>query len=480
MQVIPRLLSMAAAASLAVGMAACSPDKDTILEPTGSGSTPTFAKVSAALVSSCAGCHSAGSGRTFIATMDSAALLASGLVNPTNPSASTLLIKPRSTSHGGGIVSTFTSSDSALVAAWVSKAPAVDVTTLTAVKTEFAPVIDGSGDALWLQATPLNVAIAGGWAAAKEVSVRAMYDDGYLYMLLRWKDNQASYRRQPWVKNADGSWAVSAAKPAPENGVDDWQTYMAKHGGTAFNSEAPENMYEDKVAMIWNTYVAATTVPEFETVGCATACHDPTKGNKPGTTYNYSRNDLAAKKYLTVPGQILDMWHWKMQRMNMNAQMDDQYVKFWLPVNDASAGNGGRSTDAGSPSPYRENPATSGRPTYKSLTQGILPSIYSFQETDTLRMTDAEVAALPVGTLVANMITQRTGGSRGDIDAKGYYDAVAKTWTLEIRRRLLTGDGNDVQFDDLSRKYKFGLAIFDNAQIEHSTSGSPLKLSFKR
>ncbi len=482
MRSLTRFLSTIAAVTLAAVVAGCTAEKDAITLPLDNShsSTPTFANVSTALKTSCSTCHSVGSGRNFTVAMDSATLLASGLVNPASPSASTLLLKPRSTSHGGGIVSTFTSSDSALIAAWISKAPAVDVTTLTAVKTEFAPAIDGSGDALWFQATPLIVPIAGGWAAAKEVSVRAMYDDGYLYMLLKWKDNQASYRRQPWVKNADGTWAVSAAKPAPENGVDDWASYMAKRGGAAFNNEATEFMYEDKVAMIWNTYAAATTVPEFETVGCASACHDPNKGNKPGTTYNYLRNDLAAKKFLTVPGQILDMWHWKMQRMNVNSQIDDQYVRYWQQVNDASAGSGGRATDGGSPSPYRENPATNGRPTFKSLTQGILPSIYSFQETDTLRMTDTELAALPIGSLIANMITQRTGGSRGDIDAKGNFDPAAKTWTLEVRRRLVTGDGNDVQFDDLSRMYKFGIAVFDNAQIEHSISGTPLKLSFKR
>ena len=35
-----------------------------------------------------------------------------------------------------------------------------------------------------------------------------------------------------------------------------------------------------------------------------------------------------------------------------------------------------RATDLGSPSPYRENPATNGHPVFKSLTQGMLPSIY--------------------------------------------------------------------------------------------------------
>jgi hypothetical protein len=479
MRYMMRFFGLAAAMCLTATATACTEEKDGIVIPISRSDEASFTNVSAALRAACATCHAASSARVFIATMDSSTLVASGLISPTTPGSSAILSKPRSAAHGGGIVSAFSTRDSALVAAWVSKLPAVDATMVTAVRTEFAPVIDGIGDALWLQGTPLTVPIAGGWAAANSVTARAMYDDGYLYMLLKWKDNQASYRRNPWVKKADGTWAVSAAKPAPENG-DDWATYMTKHGGAAFDNEAAEYMYEDKVALIWNTYAAATTVPEFETVGCASACHDPTKGNKPGTTYNYSRNDLAAKKYLTVPGQILDMWHWKMQRMNINAQMDDQYVKAWVPVNDGTAANGGRATDGGSPSPYRENPATNSRPTFKSATQGYLPYTYSFSESDTLRMTDLEVAALPVGTMIANMITQRTNGSRGDVDAKGVFDAVTKTWTLEIRRRLVTGDGNDVQFDDLTRKYKWGVAVFDNAQIEHSISGTPMTLMFRR
>lgn len=466
-----------AAIMLAAGLAACTADKDAISGPGGGLNDPTFANASSALQTACVTCHGAASGRNFRTTMDSATLVASGFLDPANPAASQILIKPRSASHGGGIVAAFSTRDSALVAAWIGTLPNVSANTVNAVKTDFAPIIDGVGESTWLQATPLNVQIAGGWAAAASVSVRAMYDNGYVYMMLRWTDNEASFRRQPWIKNADGSWSVTAAKPAPTDGQT-WQQYMAARGGVNFNREAPEYMYEDKLAMIWNTY-GASTVPEFETVGCAAVCHDPAANGGPGTTYNYTRNDLAAKKYTNAAGQILDMWHWKMVRQNMNGKMHDQYVRYWVPVNDASAANGGRATDAGAQG-YASNPAVNGRPTYKSATQGLLPAIYSWPVTDTLRMTDPEVAALPVGTLVANMMTSALNGSNADIDGRGAYDAVLKQWTYEIRRRLVTTDpGTDVQFDDLARVYKFGIAIFDNAQIEHSISGVPLRLVFK-
>lgn len=477
MQAISRLLSMATVAALAVGMAACSPDKDTIVEPIGGGNNPTFANVSAALVSACGSCHNVASGRTFIATMDSARLVASGLVNPASPGTSAILVKARSAAHGGGIVTAYSAGDIALATAWIAALPNIGAATLTSMRTEFAPTIDGIGEALWLQSQPLTVAIGGGWAAATSVAIRAMHDGNYLYMYLRWDDKGASYVRNPWLKNADGSWSVSPAKPAPTAGMD-WAAYMASRGGASFNPEAPEFMYEDKLAIIWNTY-GATTVPEFEQTGCAAACHDPAKGGSPGTTYNSVRPDLAAKKYLTVPGQILDMWHWKLVRQNMNSKIDDQHVRYWLPVNDATAGDGGRASDAGSPG-YRSNPAVNGRPTYKSATLGYLPPIFSWAESDTLRMTDAEVAGLPAGTVVANMITSPPTANRADIDARGVYDRVARVWTMEIRRRLVTGDDKDVQFSDLTKTFKWGISVFDNAQIEHSYSGVPLSLVFKQ
>lgn len=473
---IHRFGHLAAAALFAAGLGACEFDKDEITGPGGTPDDPTFANVSAALSAACGSCHGASSGRTFLVSMDSAALTNSGLINPVSPGTSAILVKPRSASHGGGIVSGFSTRDSALIATWISRAPNVAATTVTAVRTDFAPTIDGLGEALWVPATALSVPIGGGWAAATSVTVRALYDDNYLYMYVRWHDNQASYRRQPWIRRADGTWAVAAAKPAPVDGQD-WAAYMAAHGGAAFDREAPEFMYEDKFAVIWNTY-GAGTVPAFETAGCAAVCHDPNRNGSPGTTYN-ARGDLAAKKYTTVQGQVLDMWHWKMVRHNMMGVVDDQVVKYWQPVNDASAANGGRGSDAGNQG-YTSNPALNGRPRYRSRTGGILPSIFSWAMTDTVTMTDEEVAALPVGTMVANMMTSPVTGSRADVEGRGVYDPVARVWTMEIRRRLTTSDPTDVQFTDLARTYKFGLAVFDNAQIEHSYSGVPYSLVFRR
>jgi hypothetical protein len=77
------------------------------------------------------------------------------------------------------------------------------------------------------------------------------------------------------------------------------------------------------------------------------------------------------------------------------------------------------------------------------------------------------------------MITSGPTGPRADIDGKAVHNAVTRQWMLEIRRKLVTGDPNDVQFDDLSREYSFGVAVFDNAQIEHSYMSVVGKLTFQ-
>ena len=104
---------------------------------------------------------------------------------------------------------------------------------------------------------------------------------------------------------------------------------------------------------------------------------------------------------------------------------------------------------------------------------------YYILDAEKVLLTDEGAAALPAGTEIANMITSGPTGGRADIDGVGAYDAVALRWTLEIRRQLQTPEATDVQFDDLGRQYAFGLAVFDNAQIEHSYMVTVGKLVFQ-
>jgi hypothetical protein len=95
-------------------------------------------------------------------------------------------------------------------------------------------------------------------------------------------------------------------------------------------------------------------------------------------------------------------------------------------------------------------------------------------------LTAPELDALPIGAYIASMMTSPLDGTRADIDGRGYYNPNTKTWFYEIKRKLVTGDSKDVQFDNLTREYKFGVAVFDNAQIEHSWSPAVLRLIFRQ
>ncbi|HEX6313980.1 MAG TPA: ethylbenzene dehydrogenase-related protein, partial [Gemmatimonadaceae bacterium] len=418
----------------------------------------TFAAVQTILTARCGTCHHAASGRTFLITMDSLALLKSGLVNPTDPGTSMLTQKPRSaTAHGGGVVSTLTAADIQSIEDWIGKQPQLNLGTLVAKRIDASstPQIDGyANDGVWrVNNDGLVITIGGGWADARDVTLKAAYDAQYLYMLVRWIDDAASVVRQPWEKQADGTWKTLSAKPRPVAGSD-WSAYM----GTSFEEEGPGFAYEDKMALIWNTY-GASTVAGFDQTGCAVLCHDPAKNFGPGNTYNYDNENLAAKKYTNAANEIADMWHWKLVRMNHHNKLDDQYVGFWQPGG-ANPANGGRYTDAGAGG-YANNPPTGGRPTYRGAKVDAPP--YYILDQQKVALLDAELAALPVGTRIPNMITSGPTGTRADVDARGEYNPANKTWTVEIRRKLVTGDTKDVQFDSLAREYAFGVSIFDNA-----------------
>lgn len=454
-------------------IASCSSDSNTT-GPSDDG--PSFLAVSDILDRDCGSCHGAGSGRFFLTTMDSAALASSGLVNPADPSNSLMILKPLNlTPHGGGLVGAYTAEHRSRVTDWIGTlAEGAGGMIVEAVRTGAgtstpAPTIDGFFDAVWGTVIGTSLRVTGGFGDAEFVSVKAAYDDTYLYMLLVWDDDKASVRRQPWIKRPDGTWGTVPAKSTlPADGMS-WLTYMAAHP----NEEDPSAFaYEDKLGIIWNTY-GASTVAGFNQAGCAVLCHDPSQGNQPGATYNITTPELGSKKYANVAGEIADMWHWKLVRNDQHAKADDQYVRFWQP-GPANSGNGGRASDPGAAG-YGDNPAINGRPQYRGPTAAVPP--YYIFDNQKVALTDAELDALPVGTEIANMITSGPTGARADIDAKGLHNF--GRWVIEIRRRLVTGDPFDVQFDDMARDYAFGVAIFDNAQIEHRYQPTVAFMRFK-
>src|ERR1051326_745870 len=117
---------------------------------------------------------------------------------------------------------------------------------LVAQKVAGAPALDGTMDAAWNKATPLTVRVNGGrnlQNGSTDVSLRAVYTDDTVYFLMQYKDETNSVKREPWQKQADGSW---------------------KKLGDPNDKGGDNNLYyEDKWAMIWNI-----SSPAFEQRGC--------------------------------------------------------------------------------------------------------------------------------------------------------------------------------------------------------------------
>jgi mono/diheme cytochrome c family protein len=436
----------------------------------------TFAQVEATFTEDCAACHRGDMPRIFTTALDSALLQQSGLVDPADPSQSLVILKPTgAVPHGGGVIPGFTAEDQQLVERWIALLPGTDLA-LTAIKVGGAtglapPVIDGLGDPVWDQVPSTKYSIGGGWADARSVTMKAAYDPSYVYLQLTYTDDARSDRRQPWVKQADGSWLTLPAKsPTPDPGST-WLEYQF----AGLNEEDHSRFnYEDKLAIMWNTY-GPSTVAGFETSGCTVTCHDPGEGGNPGTTYNYADQNQASKKYTNAPNEIADLWHWKMVRMNQHAKVDDQYVGYWVPGTPDPA-EGGRFGDAGTTG-YAGNPESNGHPSYRGPSLDVPP--YYILDAEKVPLNDEEAAALPAGTEIANIITSGPTGGRADIDGVGVYDAATQSWSLELRRQLVTAEATDVQFDDVGRPYAFAVAVFDNAQIEHSYMATVGKLVFQ-
>ncbi|SNQ61333.1 ethylbenzene dehydrogenase-related protein [Candidatus Methanoperedens nitratireducens] len=310
--------------------------------------------------------------------------------------------------------------------------------TLTSVKVTIAPVIDGTPEAVWDQASAMTVNVAGGAnTGSHTVTLKSVYTDDSVYFLAQWNDPTESLRRMPWQKQANGSWNVL-------------QTPDAKEGGE-------NTYYEDKFAQIWNI-----NMPSFDAQGCIATCH---------VGENSDVKDYG-NKYAPNPGETGDIWHMKIVRTNPTGYIDDQFLDS-TRYNKTSAPEAGRHSDPGVVPYYNNINAARNAPNYTSPTQPaqINKTYWIFDDqkqpfNDTYRAND-EIAAI---------IARPPTGDRADIQGKAVY--TDGKWTMEYGRKLTTGSQNDVQFSDMKKEYSFGTAIFDNAQVRHSYESGVSKLVF--
>ena len=271
-----------------------------------------------------------------------------------------------------------------------------------------------------------------------------MYDGTYIYFLVQYDDPTKSLERFPWVKQANGSWKQKLNKD---------------------DSGHENTYYEDKFAMLWNI-----NSEKFVKRGCAALCHKNRGGKIAGIP-----DKVAARKFTAKEGVTIDMWHWKGVRSNPVGQVDDQFIDH---VKDPKVNrNWGRHGDKKTGGGYKNN-------FNKDKTGPAFMNSSSMADTKYMVVPSTKVAfkdTFSTGDVVPGITVSPFTGPRADITAKGVW-ANGK-WTIEMKRKLVTtGDKSeiqDVQFKDMGKSYLFGVAMFDNSQINHVYSTQIGALVFK-
>ncbi len=244
---------------------------------------------------------------------------------------------------------------------------------------------------------------------------------------------------------------------------------------------------EDRLALLFEI----GTITNFATQGCMVKCH-PSEGD--------------AGAFLEVDGEMGDIWHMKAARslpvseatqsgtVNVNDEheatsgtftflgyVDDKNLQY---DEEPHEGDGGRHGDEGS-STYGRNRNSEGTgPLYleKDPLDYLDAMVLTQAEIDDGEVREIATATaeqlehswghyVEYGALIPERIIREPSGSRGDImQAAVWSDG---TWTTEIQRKLVTGNADDVQFDDLDASYRFGVALMDNSGGgSHSTSAT--------
>jgi hypothetical protein len=154
--------------------------------------------------------------------------------------------------------------------------------------------------------------------------------------------------------------------------------------------------------------------------------------------------------------------------------VDDQYTDD-TRYDPKTAPNAGRKSDPGTKADYTGIALANGKPQFmnrdgKAANAG---GTYYVKSGDEVPFDDSKFKA---GDEVPSIIIHQLTGDRGDVKVVNSY--ANGVLTSVVSRKLVTGSKFDVQFSDMSARYGFGFAAFDNAQVRHVTSDDAMYLVF--
>lgn len=311
-----------------------------------------------------------------------------------------------------------------------------------------------------------------GKAPIVNLKAQAAYDDDYAYFRFQWRSDDPGANHTLW--QFDGTKWVKAGGPKPD---------VTKKG------EAPS--YEDRLSIL----VTDTTIPAydgskatFSSAGCFVTCHDSMRAmpGEPTTAQvqahprlgNAGMKKSDIRKYLLITrnpgggagswdnlkdqqellelqkqGLFLDLWQWRAARSNPVGYASDDWVFEY------------RNSDKGK-APFTQ-PA---EPTYafdKSVTGFSAIPREKLSEMGYRGALIVGKNSVPIdkaggfnnGDVLPQYVLRDPDGSAADVMANSSYkDGV---WTIELRRRLNTGNPDDKALAE-GNTYDIGIAIHDD------------------
>jgi len=369
--------------------------------------------------------------------------------------------------------------------------PDSSTTDLNVKKFDAAPVLDGTIDEMWGEVEKLygaadvlttlanrntyynpdgegteeGLGIFHPYAGESyDYSLRAGYDDEYIYFLMEWADDEDSKDRQSWYWDpADSLWK----------------------GEHKYANAPDDKFYEDKFAFLF----PIGDVETFDNQTCWATCHQGL--NIVSTGQKHTRH------YTSNVGEVVDMWHWKRVRGTYADQVDDQQMVYNAGDDAGANGRTGDEGDAG----YSNNSQDLNGMSVPKYIIPLQEGYYWISQDDIddgtakliTNVTAEGVLILDNGASAINPsaggFEQGTGAmripsvttkaftmSRADIDIKAVHTGTG--WVCEFKRKLNTGHDDDVVFDP-TQELMFGLAIFNNAAIAHAIKAN-LKMKFEQ
>jgi hypothetical protein len=397
-------------------------------------------------------------------------------------------------------------------------------TDLLSLKVSVPPVIDGTIDAGWNNATKLYAIptvpdpgnnLFTGYIGQKYSSViRSMYDANNIYFLLEITDPTPSTTVSPWY--FDPSLNVT--------GKTGWAKEPSSKTFDANGTLTREGFGEDKMALLWNI---DNSTAKFTSQTCYSSCHIFTPYLDYSVTPAVPKANTSGNHYTNGVNEKIDMWWGRLGFMSKDAtlnQLDDNYQD-WAGGPSVTNLTGGAAngrhvdgvvvTGANTVWPYAPVYSTSpsqgevnntqslkldGTGSSVSVPMWVIPNsntnfilisdttsgkakkVTAISSSGVLTLSDGtqidpnagtdykrtgDVATGPTAAKsIAGYIAVPLVGGRADITATAVY--TGSGWIVEFKRALKTNDllKQDVDFSSLQDQ-KFGLAIWDRSNYQH-------------